>query len=221
MKLVLISNSKEATFLLGELIANLVKPSSVLALDGGLGAGKTKLSSGIAKGLKCQEELVSPTFTILRDYEINKQYGNQDGYTSTSAEQLMPIYHMDAYRLKDYKEFEQNGFDEYFDRGGLTIVEWAEIIEEVLPKRTIRINFNIEDKNENISFDDFLRSLENEAERESAFLSQNGGETNDTNKGNYEDDRPRIISISADEDFCVSLKKEIKSRADNDLYVKE
>ena len=100
---------------------------SVVALTGDLGAGKTTLAKGIAKGLGVNDEITSPTFTIINEYTSGR----------------LPFYHYDVYRLGDgeeaYDGMEELGYKEHFFGDGVTVVEWADIIEELLPKEAIRI----------------------------------------------------------------------------------
>lgn len=102
---------------LGKRLAQLVQPGDFLALDGDLGAGKTLLTQGIAQGLEVTEEISSPTFTIIHEYESGR----------------LPLYHMDVYRLKQPEEMYDLGYEEYFYGEGVTVVEWAQIIEPLLP----------------------------------------------------------------------------------------
>ena len=102
---------------LGNRLSQLVQPGDFLALDGDLGAGKTLLTQGIAQGLAVTEEISSPTFTIIHEYESGR----------------LPLYHMDVYRLKQPEEMYDLGYEEYFYGEGVTVVEWAQIIEPLLP----------------------------------------------------------------------------------------
>ncbi len=102
---------------LGSRMAELMEPGDFIALDGDLGAGKTLMTQGMAKGLGVNEEIVSPTFTIIHEYETGR----------------LPLYHMDVYRLKHPDEMYDLGYEEYFYGEGVTVVEWAKIIEPLLP----------------------------------------------------------------------------------------
>lgn len=118
------THSPEETKALGAKVAGLLKPGDVLALYGDLGAGKTHLVKGIAAAAGIPEnDVSSPTFTILNEY------------TGPSYE----IYHFDAYRTKHPDEFYELGFEDYFYGNGLTIVEWPEKVEALLPEDTIRL----------------------------------------------------------------------------------
>ena len=111
------SYSAEETAQIGTDIALQAKPGSVYALVGELGAGKTVLTQGIAKGLGITEPIVSPTFTIVQIYEGGR----------------MPFYHFDVYRIGDLEEMEEIGYEDCFYGEGVTLVEWANLVEELLP----------------------------------------------------------------------------------------
>jgi tRNA threonylcarbamoyladenosine biosynthesis protein TsaE len=101
-------------------LASFLKPGDTIALEGDLGAGKTTFTKGLAKGLAIKKTVNSPTFTIIKEY-----HGR------------LPLYHMDVYRLAD--SYEDLGFDEYFEGEGVTVVEWAHLIEEQLPTERLTI----------------------------------------------------------------------------------
>ncbi|MBR1798146.1 MAG: tRNA (adenosine(37)-N6)-threonylcarbamoyltransferase complex ATPase subunit type 1 TsaE [Clostridiales bacterium] len=106
------------------------KPNDVIALDGDLGAGKTVLTRGIAKGMGLNEDDVcSPTFTIVNEYDE----------TSDGKAVEVPLYHFDTYRLGGSDDFLDAGLDEYFDRGGVCVIEWSSVIDDLLPRGTIRV----------------------------------------------------------------------------------
>ena len=110
----------EETAQFAENLAKLLQPGDVLTLEGDLGAGKTTFTKGIAKGLEIKRNVNSPTFTIIKEY-----HGR------------LPLYHMDVYRLED--SLEDLGFDEYFEGEGITVVEWAHLIEEQLPAERLDV----------------------------------------------------------------------------------
>lgn len=122
--------SPEETFALGVSMGREAKPGEVYTLIGDLGVGKTVFTQGIAKGLGIEEPICSPTFTIVQVYEQGR----------------MPFYHFDVYRIGDIEEMEEIGYEDYFYGEGLTMIEWADLIEEILPeKRTeIRIEKDLE-----------------------------------------------------------------------------
>lgn len=111
------TNSPEETFALGEKIGTEAQPGQLYTLIGDLGVGKTVLTQGIAKGLGIEEPICSPTFTIVQVYEEGR----------------MPFYHFDVYRIGDIVEMDEIGYEDYFYGQGLTMVEWANLIEEILP----------------------------------------------------------------------------------------
>jgi len=111
------------TFSLGERLAAYLPPGTVIALTGELGAGKTLFAKGIAKGLKVTDQVTSPTFTIINEYQG-----------------LVPLYHIDAYRLEEGSGIEELGFEEYFNSSGITLIEWPERIKNYLPLSYLRIN---------------------------------------------------------------------------------
>ena len=110
--------SPEETFQLGQKLGEEAKPGEVYTLVGDLGVGKTVLTQGIAKGLLIEEPICSPTFTIVQVYEEGR----------------MPFYHFDVYRIGDIEEMDEIGYEDYFYGQGLTMIEWANLIEEILPE---------------------------------------------------------------------------------------
>jgi tRNA threonylcarbamoyladenosine biosynthesis protein TsaE len=95
------------------------QPGDVYTLVGDLGVGKTVLTQGIAEGLDIEEAICSPTFTIVQVYEEGR----------------MPFYHFDVYRIGDVEEMDEIGYEDYFYGEGLCMIEWANLIEEILPSR--------------------------------------------------------------------------------------
>ena len=122
MREVLIRNEEE-TRAFGLALADELKPNDVLALIGDLGVGKTSLTKYIAEGLGVTEAVTSPTFTIVAEHHSGR----------------MPLYHFDVYRLESGKDMLDIGCDEYFDGGGVSIIEWADKVAEILPDRTMCI----------------------------------------------------------------------------------
>src|SRR5574342_1334612 len=120
MKFEYISKSTDDTKKFAKRLASQLKPGDVIALEGDLGAGKTTFTKGLAEGLDIKKNVNSPTFTIIKEYQGT-----------------MPLYHMDVYRLED--SYEDLGFDEYFEGNGITVVEWAHLIQEQLPSEIITI----------------------------------------------------------------------------------
>jgi len=115
--------TQEETERLGMKLAKVLKPGSVVALCGDLGAGKTTLTKAIAKGLGITSLVTSPTFTIIHEYKEGR----------------LPFYHFDVYRLDDEEELHELGYEEYFYGDGVSVVEWADRVEGCLPKDAIRI----------------------------------------------------------------------------------
>lgn len=115
--------SAEETAELGKKIAQQAKQGSVCALLGELGSGKTVFTQGIARGLDITEPVCSPTFTIVQVYEEGR----------------MPFYHFDVYRISDIAEMDEIGYEDYFYGDGFTLIEWADLIEEILPPAYCRI----------------------------------------------------------------------------------
>ena len=113
-----ISNSYEETQKIAADFAKTLKEGDVLCMYGDLGVGKTVFTQGIAKGLEITEPINSPTFTIVQVYEEGR----------------MPFYHFDVYRIGDVEEMEEIGYEDYFYGEGLTMIEWANLIEELLPE---------------------------------------------------------------------------------------
>jgi tRNA threonylcarbamoyladenosine biosynthesis protein TsaE len=116
------SFQEKDTFLLGKRLGERALPGEVYALHGDLGVGKTVFTQGFAQGLGITEPVNSPTFTIMQIYEEGR----------------LPFYHFDVYRIADPEEMEEIGYEDYFYGNGVTLIEWAELIEELLPE-TLRL----------------------------------------------------------------------------------
>ncbi|WP_274649104.1 tRNA (adenosine(37)-N6)-threonylcarbamoyltransferase complex ATPase subunit type 1 TsaE [Paenibacillus humicola] len=116
------AESESDTVRLAELLAGMAGPGAVLALDGDLGAGKTRFSQAFAKAVGVTATVNSPTFTLIKEYEGAR----------------MPLYHMDVYRLS-VAEADELGLDDYFYGTGITLVEWASLIEELLPEERLQL----------------------------------------------------------------------------------
>ena len=113
------SYSAQETTELGKKLGQQAKPGEVYTLVGDLGVGKTVLTQGIAEGLGITEAICSPTFTIVQVYEEGR----------------MPFYHFDVYRIGDIEEMDEIGYEDYFYGEGLRMIEWANLIEEILPAK--------------------------------------------------------------------------------------
>ncbi|GHU92572.1 hypothetical protein FACS189479_01970 [Spirochaetia bacterium] len=126
------TSSPEETSRLGERLAPYLHPGSVIALRGGLGAGKTWLTKGIARGLGIPEEVTSPTYTIISEYAGKLlSFGK------------IPFYHIDAYRLTGDDDFANLGGEEILYGGGVVVIEWSERLPHSLPPDTITIDIEI------------------------------------------------------------------------------
>lgn len=117
------TRSPEETYALGQKIGKEAKAGQVYTLTGDLGVGKTVFTQGVASGLGITEPVNSPTFTIVQVYEEGK----------------MPFYHFDVYRIGDVEEMEEIGYEDYFFGEGICLIEWAELVEEILPEDRISI----------------------------------------------------------------------------------
>ncbi len=118
------SETPEDTYEFGKKLAKEAKPGQVYTLNGDLGAGKTVFAKGFAAGLGIEDTVSSPTFTILQVYDKGKY----------------PLYHFDVYRIADSSEMDEIGFDEYVFSDGISLIEWADNIEDILPARYIRVD---------------------------------------------------------------------------------
>lgn len=131
MELKVITNNIEETITLAENLEALKFPGMVICLNGELGTGKTVFTKGFAGALGIRDNITSPTYTIIKEY---------DGE--------LPLYHMDVYRLDG--NIEGTGIEEYFDKGGVTIIEWAKTIEEYLPAERLDIFVKSLDENKRV-----------------------------------------------------------------------
>lgn len=117
------SYSPEETFAIGRELGEQLKPGDIYCLIGDLGVGKTVFTQGLAKGLGIEEPINSPTFTIIQEYHEGR----------------IPLYHFDVYRIGDVSEMDELGYEEYFYGDGACLIEWGNLIEEILPKDTVTI----------------------------------------------------------------------------------
>jgi len=123
MKRIIETYSPEETFALGKTLASEARSGQVYTLIGDLGVGKTVFTQGMARGLGIEEPVNSPTFTIVQVYE----------------EGCLPFYHFDVYRIGDVEEMYEIGYEDYFYGEGICLIEWANLIEEILPEQYIQI----------------------------------------------------------------------------------
>ena len=114
------TNSASETYELGVEVGKNASPGQVYALIGDLGVGKTVFIQGVAKGLGIDEPVNSPTFTIVQVYDSGR----------------LPFYHFDVYRIGDVEEMEEIGYEEYFFGEGVCFVEWANLVDEIMPEET-------------------------------------------------------------------------------------
>lgn len=129
-----ITNNENETYELGVRIGTILDQGMVLSLNGDLGAGKTHFTKGIAFGLGVEDYITSPSFTILNEYEGR-----------------LPLHHFDVYRIEEIEEMYEIGFDEYLYGDGVCVVEWGEMVKELLPRNTVNIKI--------IRLDDNIREI--------------------------------------------------------------
>lgn len=149
----LISHNEKETLDFGKTLASFLQKGDTVVLSGELGSGKTKLTEGILTYYGLEDEISSPTFTIVNEYIKND----------------INIFHFDVYRLEDSSEFYAIGGEEYFEKG-ICIIEWGEIIKDALPKEYIHIRFERDASNDNLrilnifsygkKYDELLNKLE-------------------------------------------------------------
>ncbi len=123
-----ISNSVEETMGLGRKLGEKIKKGSIVALIGDLGSGKTVFTKGVAQGLgvKNARYVNSPTFVIIKEYKGR-----------------IPLYHFDLYRLDHYSSFDTMNYEEYFYGSGVTVIEWADKVRKLLPKKYIEVKLKV------------------------------------------------------------------------------
>lgn len=115
--------SPDETFEAGRQLGLLAKPGDIYTLSGDLGVGKTVFTQGVAKGLNIKEHVNSPTFTIVQVYDSG----------------ILPFYHFDVYRIGDIEEMDEIGYEDYFFGDGVCMIEWAELISELIPQNAKNI----------------------------------------------------------------------------------
>ena len=118
--------SEKETFAFGKKMGEEALPGQIIAINGDLGVGKTVLTKGLAEGLGITEPVCSPTFTIVQIYDEGR----------------LPLYHFDVYRITDPEEMEEIGYEDYFFGQGVCLVEWAELIHDLMPENTIWIRID-------------------------------------------------------------------------------
>lgn len=117
-----VTESVEETAEIGEQLGRLLNTGNIICLSGDLGAGKTALTKGIAKGLGVEDYVTSPTYTIINEYQGR-----------------LPLYHFDVYRLNDVEEMYELGYEEYFFGDGVVVLEWADVVRDIIPKERLWI----------------------------------------------------------------------------------
>ena len=122
------THSEQETLALGRKLAQEAKPGQVFSLVGDLGVGKTVFTKGMAEGLGITEPVSSPTFTIVQIYEEGR----------------LPFYHFDVYRIGDVEEMDEIGYEDYVYGQGVSLIEWANLIEEILPEHYTEITIEKE-----------------------------------------------------------------------------
>ena len=125
------THSEEETVQIAQNLESEKFPNMIITLSGDLGSGKTVFTKGIANALGINESITSPTYTIIKEY---------DGE--------LPLYHMDVYRLDGNTE--GVGIEEYFTKGGVVVIEWADTIKDILPKERLEIEFRVVDENKRV-----------------------------------------------------------------------
>jgi len=117
------SFSEEMTFEIGKKLGEKADKGEIICLEGDLGVGKTVFTKGFAEGLNIEENIDSPTFTIIQEY----------------TEGRLPLYHFDVYRIGDISEMDEIGYEDYFFGEGVCLIEWASRIKELIPESAIHI----------------------------------------------------------------------------------
>lgn len=148
-----ITGSVEETSKIGEKLGRLLDKGNIVCLSGDLGAGKTAFTKGIARGMDVQDYVTSPTYTIINEYEGR-----------------LPLYHFDVYRLNDVEEMYELGYEEYFFGDGAVVIEWADIVRDIIPVERLWItilNTKGDDSREIIieptgeAYDNIVKGMEN------------------------------------------------------------
>ena len=125
---VLGSCSAEETYNIAKDMGIAAKEGEVVTLTGDLGTGKTVFAKGFAAGLGVKEHVSSPTYTIVQQYDDGR----------------LPLYHFDVYRIGDISEMDETGYDDCISGDGVTLIEWAEMIEDIIPERAVRVKIEKE-----------------------------------------------------------------------------
>jgi tRNA threonylcarbamoyladenosine biosynthesis protein TsaE len=175
------TKSSEETVALGRALASQLQPGDVVAFYGDLGAGKTTMIKGVAAGLDVADVVKSPSFVIITEYQGRIRANHQDTKTQRAPDSesdrqgrqehqgsdkesrdqdakapggtVLPVYHIDLYRLNENCDFESIGLDSYLEGDGVCLIEWAERAEKVLPEKAIRVRMSVEVSGRRIEVD--------------------------------------------------------------------
>jgi tRNA threonylcarbamoyladenosine biosynthesis protein TsaE len=128
MRQIVESFSEQETFRVGYRMGTECKRGDIVLLNGDLGVGKTVFTKGFGEGLGVKDTINSPTFTIMQIYETGR----------------LPLYHFDVYRIGDLEEMEEIGYEDYFYGDGVCLIEWAELIQELLPDKVVKVTIEKE-----------------------------------------------------------------------------
>ena len=128
-----ITHSPAETEAVGEALAKTLRPGTVLAFRGDLGAGKTAFTRGLGRGLGCTERVTSPTYTIVNEYTSGR----------------LPLFHFDMYRLRSSEDLFDIGWEDYLERGGVCAVEWSENVADAMPEGTVYVTIERAPEGEN------------------------------------------------------------------------
>jgi tRNA threonylcarbamoyladenosine biosynthesis protein TsaE len=128
----LATTDPKATTAVGAALARFLRPGDVVSLTGDLGAGKTTFVQGAARGLGVEEAVLSPTFTLVREYQGS-----------------VPVYHLDVYRLDRIQDVIDLGFEEILDQGGIVFIEWGDAVEALLPESYLQVELTMLDEDPN------------------------------------------------------------------------
>ncbi len=138
---IVISRSEEETLKAGEKFGRQLDAGSLVALYGDLGAGKTQFVKGVCRAFNVEEVVNSPTFTIVNEYHGTMPVPA----TVPPAEESVPVFHIDLYRMNNLNDIMSIGFDEYLEQGGVCLVEWAEKLQDIIPERRYDVKMSVVD----------------------------------------------------------------------------
>lgn len=143
----IVSKSEKETFDFGKKIAATLRCGEVLCLVGDLGSGKTVFTKGLAAGLGIKKTVTSPTFVLLKPYQV-RQENNK-----TKNQEIKTLIHIDAYRLQNGEQLKAIGVEDFFnDKNCVTVIEWADRVKEVWPKKSYLLTFKVKDNLREINY---------------------------------------------------------------------